>query len=147
MFKKPYIFKLEEKYQYQTGLTFDKDYVFFSGDKPWMAIRKSGVISIAQGYAWDGCTPKIEVFGKIIGTPDGKESACTGKPGTYWASLVHDALCQFQEHKDMPLTRGQIDRIFYNIMIRDEFKYAGFYYCSVKTMGSIYTRVSKRLIK
>lgn len=147
MFAKPYIFKLDEEYQYQSDLTFDQDFVFFDSLHPWLSISRDGLITVACNYAWDGCTPKIEIFGMVVGTPDGEVSPCTGKPGTYWASLVHDALCQFQEHPDMPLSRGQIDYIFYQIMVRDEFKHADTYYCVVKKMGALYTKVSKRLIK
>jgi hypothetical protein len=50
-----------------------------------------GWLSIFEGYAWNGCSPKRYIgwhpFGKWIGTPD--------FPETRLASLGHDVLFQF----------------------------------------------------
>lgn len=62
----------------------------------WIQI-KDGWIWIRQGYAWDGCSPALRLPGGIwLGTPDGPLMP-DGRPQTYYASLVHDALCQWAE--------------------------------------------------
>ena len=55
-----------------------------------------GRLIIPREYTWDGCTPKfsiLDIF--VIGTPDGIKNINTGKPKTYFASLVHDVLYQY----------------------------------------------------
>lgn len=75
----------------------------------------------SKQYAWDGCSPKIKVFGKIIGTPDVK--------GTWRASLFHDALYQYK------IEKGLADLVFYDLMLRDKCKVAKLYYTGVKWLG------------
>lgn len=151
MLKKPYIFTLDERKSYQTGATFEKDYYFFDQKNsrllPWLVISKDGLITVNSGYSWDGCTPKIMIFGKVLGVPDGPISEKTGYPATYRASLFHDALCQFQSHKKMPLSREEIDDIFHEIMIEDGFEYADLYVRTVRVLGGIYSKIITRFIK
>ena len=98
-----YQYCLEEDYTYCH--TAFKGVSFSNG---WLTIA-DGKITIYKGYAWDGCSPKIYVFGLfIIGTPDG--ALRFGKPWTYYASLVHDVLCQFRH--DIPLSKEQVTQIF-----------------------------------
>lgn len=65
--------------------------VWFSGE--WGEIE-DGLITIHAGYAWDGCSPAIKVFGVWLGVPDGPLNP-DGRPQAWAASLVHDFLCQF----------------------------------------------------
>ena len=61
----------------------------------WLEIRHCR-LSIAPGYAWDGCSPAVRLPSGIwIGTPDGPLTA-NGRPVSWRASMVHDALCQFR---------------------------------------------------
>lgn len=84
-------------------------------------------LHIVKGYSWDGASPKVCVFGKIIGTWDGKND-CLKFP-----TLVHDILCQF----DNPLTRKEIDQIFYKLMKDVGFPYAKTYYRAVRFWSMI----------
>lgn len=59
----------------------------------WLTIH-DGWLTIKAGYAWDGCSPTWRIGGVWLGTPDGRR--VNGKPKSYYASLVHDALCQMR---------------------------------------------------
>ena len=101
--KKHYKFKLSELYCYAHALL---ENVTFTN--AWCQI-KDGVLTVNTGYAWDGCSHKINILGLMtIGTPDG--SLYHGKPWTYDASLVHDVLCQFR--RDIPLSKTQVTQLF-----------------------------------
>ena len=76
-------------------------------------------IRIHGGYAWDGCTPKVCIFGKWFGSPDFEP--------TILASLVHDSLLQFHLRGEFPLTREQCDEIFKEILIAQDFQLASVY--------------------
>lgn len=61
----------------------------------WLYIH-DGTLVITAHYAWDGCTPKYYLpFVGWVGVPDGSRDA-NGYPQAYYASLVHDAFCQFR---------------------------------------------------
>lgn len=61
----------------------------------WLEIRHCR-LSIAAGYAWDGCSPALRLPGGLwLGPWDGPLGT-DGRPATWRASLVHDALCQFR---------------------------------------------------
>lgn len=61
----------------------------------WITIRHAR-IRIAAGYAWDGCSPAWRLPGGIwLGVPDGPLGT-DGRPVSWRATLVHDALCQFR---------------------------------------------------
>ena len=64
--------------------------VWFSCE--WGEIE-DGHITIYRGYAWDGCSPAINIGGLWMGVPDGRLN-CDGRPQAFYASLVHDFLCQ-----------------------------------------------------
>lgn len=61
---------------------------------PWLQIADSR-LSIAADYAWDGCSPSVKLGGLWLGTWDGPLGP-DGRPVSWRASLVHDALCQFR---------------------------------------------------
>lgn len=62
----------------------------------WVHIQHAQ-IHIAAGYAWDGCSPTLRLAGGALwlGPWDGPLMP-DGRPATFHASLVHDALCQFR---------------------------------------------------
>lgn len=140
---KPYLFTLDDYYQYDTGRPIDKPVMLFDRGKMWLMIDIAGVMTIAAGYSWDGCSPKYLIAGRIWGTPDGKIDPVTKLPATYYASLVHDVLCQFEGHPDMPWSREEIDLIFYEVLQRDQFEYADLYYWGVVKLGPIHKRIER----
>ena len=74
---------------------------------------------------------KKKVFGKIIGTPDGKNDE------TKRASCIHDAL--YQARKAIKkLTQKKADKIFLDELKEAKWKYAGLYYFAVRSFGWIY---------
>lgn len=107
-------------------------------NNPWLEISENGDIIIkgthANGYAWDGCTPKFNIFDLfLIGTPDGRTIVNTGKPITYYASLVHDVLCQFR--KDIGISRRQADKVF--LIYLGDFNLRYIYYIAVRAYGIV----------
>jgi len=87
-------------------------------------------IKIHADYAWDGCSPKLSLMGRWIGTPDFKP--------TILASLVHDALIQFHLKPNFPLNREQCDVIFGEILNEQEFALSGVYYLGVQIGSLLY---------
>jgi hypothetical protein len=132
-------YRLPQAVTYQARHTpdfaFNMDSMAFFTDgagRLWLSIDVNGKITIEAGYAWDGCSPKFCVLGRMIGTPDGAPSPLTGLPRTYFASLVHDALLQWVHDPAMPFTRLQIDRIFRDILEEDGWSAAWLYYAGVR---------------
>lgn len=73
-------------------------------------------ITIHRGYAWDGCSPAVRLPGGIwLGTPDGPLMA-DGRPQTFYASLVHDPLCQWAD--EIPI-RKQATVALFGDMLRE----------------------------
>lgn len=94
---------------------------------------KDGFITVKAGYAWDGCTPNLSVFGLfVIGTPNG--TTHLGKPWLYNVSLVHDALCQFREN--LNLSHKETTQIFYDHMKEVKWPLKYIYYLGVKYLSS-----------
>ena len=129
----PWIFKIEEDFVYMSihlGKSFDSE---------WLRLNKNGTVTIKankRGYAWDGCTPKISILGLfVLGTPDGHIDVETGKPLTYHASLVHDAFYQYLE--DIPVSKQEIDRQFYEMLKEQRFPLAWLYYKAVSYLGGL----------
>ena len=128
-----WIFKLDREYTYQSNLTGHN----FAGE--WLRILPDGKIIIPKGYAWNGCSPKFSILDAwILGTPDGIIDIETGKPKTYHASLVHDALYQYFEWHDV--SRKDIDKLFHTIMLDRKFKAAGIYFSAVRLFGGFVLR-------
>lgn len=100
----------------------------------WIEINKSGQITVSKNYAWDGCSPKFNCLDLTIGTPDGRMVDCI-YPITWYASLIHDACYQFK--KEIPLTRKEVDVLFLNEMIKQDFKLKYVYYYTVRLLGGI----------
>lgn len=81
----------------------------------WITIRHSTIV-IRSGYAWDGCSPAVRLPGGLwLGTPDGPLMA-DGRPQTFYASLVHDALCQWAN--EIPI-RQEATVALFGDMLRD----------------------------
>ncbi len=140
-----YKFRLFDDFTYATGKTFSKSVTFRDKKNiPRLHISEDGVITIFKNYAWDGCSPKIRMFDwYYVGTPDGTMNKIKGKPKTYFASLVHDALYQFMSHPEMPFKRSEMDKLFFELMRQSEYSLRGLYYVAVRVFGGLYHRVMK----
>ena len=119
-------FQLSEAYVYHhpllMGITFAND---------WMTIV-DGSMTINLGYAWDGCSPKRYCLGLLtVGTPDG--ALRLGKPWTWEASLVHDALCQYRQQ--IPLTKQQVTQIFNDQLAQLQWPLRRLYVWAVTVFG------------
>lgn len=99
-------------------------------ERVWMTLDSYDLI-ISKDYAWDGCTPK-KWWGIWWGTPDFES--------TILASLVHDALIQFQNTKYSPFNRKQIDEYFKYILNKKYFIFENIYYMGVR-VGSIFPNI------
>ncbi|MDC7704043.1 DUF1353 domain-containing protein [Vogesella indigofera] len=100
----------------------------------WLRIE-DGRITIRAGYAWDGCSPAVRLPGGIwLGTPDGPLGV-DGRPQTFYASLVHDALCQFS--RDVPLHKVQVSALFRDMLLEAGFPpwRAALYHAAVLRFG------------
>ena len=126
----PYVFVQRTNYSVPTGWILDKPYV-----AEWLQISVHGVLTVKAnktGYAWDGCTPKRSLFNLwVVGAPDGHFDHRTGKPFTYYASMVHDALYQYLD--TIPVPKKEVDRLFLKML--GDFKARWFYYSMVRLFG------------
>ena len=123
MIKKPYIYKMEKDFTWNAKAFIDPSFEF---KNKWLSIKK-GEITVKKNYAWNGCSPKISIADLItLGTPDG--SLVEGYPITYHASLVHDALCQF----DVPLSQEAITKIFDVMLAEKDFFWRKIYVWAVR---------------
>lgn len=104
-----------------------------SSGKKWMTITRFS-ITIFEGYAWDGCTPKRNFFNHWWGTPD--------FPETILASLFHDALRQFESTEHFPFSREIQDDIFFYILKEQNFKLAFLYLMGVNIGSFIFPKRS-----
>ena len=77
-----------------------------------------------KGYAWDGCSPKIKIKDIYMGVPEAVLNFGTGQSKTYYASLVHDVFYQFSKKVRSFIKRKEVDREFYAILKRDNFRFA-----------------------
>ncbi len=139
-----WIYRLDQDYIWDSGLPFHENLVF--ADKtgvPRLELRQGGRIRVLAGYAWDGCTPKICLFDILVGTPDGVVDTRTGRPKTYHASLVHDALYQFLPDGS-PVTRRVADRCFLRLMTDTGFVFRYVYFVAVRIFGGLFRRAMKK---
>ncbi len=109
---------------YGEGFLFDSEWGYIEAEPGGLKI------TINPGYSWNGCNPKRIIWDIEVGTPDGAIDAHTGRPRVYYPSLVHDFLCQFEEQ--IPLTRAEIDMVFYRLMVEYDFAPAKIYYGMVR---------------
>jgi hypothetical protein len=106
----------------------------------WMSINADGLIVVKgthdKGYAWDGCSPKLNFLHLIWGTADGAMDFRTAKPFTYYASMIHDILYQFK--KEVPVSRMEADILFAKILRKAGFIWWWLYGFAVIVGGGIY---------
>jgi len=119
-------------------------------------------IKIKEGYSWDGCSPSIKVFGGKFGTYDGDmvsaifltrihkvycgEFLLGGSlQRLYFASLIHDVLCQYSDDLKpyTSMTQKDYDKIFFEYCKQAKFRYADLYYRAVRTFQTAQSFVGK----
>lgn len=121
-----WIYKLAGEFSYKsTSLSNIK----FSNE--WGRIENS-TIYIKAGYAWDGCSPKFKIGNKVIGVWDGWNYK-DGWPLTYYASLVHDFLCQFKD--TVPMTKEQTLLLFREMLDARGWPFTDIYVKAVDMFG------------
>jgi hypothetical protein len=143
----PWVYRLEHHVSWSSGHAFPEDLAF--EDKigvRWLEVTRTGAITILSGYSWDGCTPKVCILDLQFGIPDGVVDTRTGRPKTYFASLVHDVLYQFLDD-GLPLTRGQVDRFFLALLGYTDFTWRHIYFAAVRAFGGLFRLGAKRVRK
>lgn len=130
--------KVKEIYKYQLdddlveqGVVDVGDRELYYGDDKgrwWLKLGPHYKITVRDGYAWDGCSPKFAKIGPLyFGTIDAKRNAK--------ASCVHDALYQYGLVTGFPYKKKDADVTFYNILVKYGFKLAGLYHWAVDKFG------------
>lgn len=109
---KAWRYKLDAPYSYKSPLLAG---IFFENE--W-GMMDGGRIEVAKDYTWDGCSPAWNVGPFWLGTPDGGEMQ-DGKPQAYYASLVHDYLCQFRA--DVPIRKAVTVELFREMLLNRGF--------------------------
>jgi len=130
-----WLYRLDESFVRETQHQIPYDLVFRdSAGKVRLIIETTGRITITGGYAWNGCSPKFCLFDVLLGTPEGVVHRQTGRPKTYYASMVHDALYQFLRD-GMPLKRRHADAMFRRLLEESDFSPAWLYWLAVRLFG------------
>ncbi len=142
--KVDWVYRLERNVTWDSKRPIPEDLAFFDkSGSVRLILETSGTITITNGYAWNGCSPKFCLWDLLIGTPDGVVHAVTGRPKTYYASLVHDALYQFLPD-GLPLTRRDADAFFLRLLAESEFAPRWLYWAVVRAIGGVVWRASRR---
>ncbi len=102
-------------------------------------LNEKGLFTLKPPFVWDGATPKFNFLDITWGTPDGCLNIFTGKPKTYYATMVHDLLYQSLA----PITRKQADECFVFLAKRDDFKLWKIYNMANRIFGRFYQRWRK----
>ncbi len=105
-------------------------------------LSSAGIV-IQEGFAYDGCTPKFKLGKRIVGVWDGFYIQHEDEGEIYqackYASLVHDFLYQIkQANVDCSLTYSEIDNLFYQMLVEEDFGFAGLYFLAVRCYSSIF---------
>ncbi len=142
-----WLYVLDRNYSWESGLDIHEDFAF--KDKTGIVrliLEGGGRLTVTRGYAWNGCSPKFCLFDILLGAPDGVVDSRTGRPKTYHASLVHDALYQFVPDR-LPLTRRQADGCFLRLMQETGFRPRAVYYVVVRLFGGVVRRATRYVRK
>ena len=130
-----WIYRLDESFSWNSKLPIPEDMVFRDASGTVrLILEQGGYITVTRGYAWNGCSPKFCLFDLVVGTPDGVVHRWTGRPKTYYASMIHDALYQFLG-AGSPITRRQADACFLRLMGDSEFMPRYVYWAAVRLFG------------
>lgn len=103
-------------------------------ENEWVKLDTNGWYIVKKGYAWNGCNPKLLLFGTFyVGTWDGFWDDNLNMPVTGRASLLHDSLLQFGD--EMGVLPSEAAREFCNALDRSGFFLRKLYCCAVKKFG------------
>ncbi len=131
-----YVYCIKDDYKYPSSIKGDKF------ENEWLKLDEDGTIIVRgsnkNGYAWDGCSPKIKIKDVYFGTPEGVLNFETGRSKTYYASLIHDVLYQFSEQIKSFVKRKQADREFDIILKQHKFEFARLYYGVVRLLSWLF---------
>ncbi len=132
-----WLYRAERNYSWDSGLKVPNDQIFVDATgKVRLIIETNGRLTVTRGYSWNGCSPKFCFLDLLIGTPDGVVDSNTGRPKTYFASMVHDALYQFLR-SDSPINRRQADDCFLRLMTASHFFLRYLYWVAVRLGGRL----------
>ena len=132
-----WLYRADKNFSWDSGIPVRSDQVFLDAmGKVRLVIETSGRMTVTRGYSWNGCSPKFCFLDLLIGTPDGVVDADTGRPKTYFASMVHDALYQFLR-AESPISRREADRCFLRLMTESHFALRYFYWAAVRVLGRL----------
>jgi hypothetical protein len=130
-----WLYRVDEPFTWDSGLSIGADQYFKDvAGVVRLVLHAGGRITVMAGYAWNGCSPKVCFCDVILGTPDGVVHVRTGRPKTYYASMVHDALYQFLD-ADSPISRAQADACFLRLMAESDFLLRHVYWAAVRLGG------------
>jgi hypothetical protein len=119
------------KYLLEEDYVLEHDSFIGEDEECEFASISDGKLTIKKGYAWNGCSPTYSIWDiKLIGTSDGIINYRTGKPLASQASLVHDALCQYEF-----ISKKETDKIFLEMLREVKFMPARIYYYAVRFFG------------
>jgi len=131
-----YVYCIKRDYQYKSAITGQ------AFDNEWFRLETDGTVTIKgsnkNGYAWDGCSPKVKIWDIYLGTPEAVLDFATGQSKTYYASLVHDVFYQFSRQIKERVKRKDVDREFYKILRISRFRLAKVYYFAVRLFGWVF---------
>lgn len=113
------------------------NHIFCDGGGIERMRMEGDTIIVAPEYSWDGSSPKFQILGAWIGTPDFE--------GTRLASMIHDTLYQFLHLACFPLKRQDCDRIFGEVMKSNKFPLWWVYSGAVLNFGGIHHAIGSVL--
>ena len=104
------------------------------GDKQWASLDGDR-LTILKGYAFDGCSPAMRLFGKWHGTPTPRNAVA--------AAAVHDCLRGYLGLDCTDYTRAATDDVFYNMLRDAGFPLGGVYHGAVAGfLGNLYIKLT-----
>jgi len=141
-----YIYCIKENYTYKSSI---KGREF---ENEWLRLEKDGTVIVKgsnkNGYAWDGCSPKVKIKDMYFGTPEAVLNFKTGKSKTYYASLIHDIFYQFSKDIRSFISRKEVDKEFCIILEENEFRFSKPYYGFVWLFGWFFWwRIWRRIFR
>lgn len=132
-----WVYRADRSFSWDSGIAVPADQVFLDANgKVRLVLETTGRMTVTRGYSWNGCSPKFCFLDLLIGTPDGVVDSDTGRPKTYFASMVHDALYQFLG-AESPISRRQADRCFLRLMAASHFSLRYVYWAAVRLFGRL----------
>jgi len=110
------------------------DHIFRDGDTDWASLR-GDTLTILAGYAFDGCSPAWQIFGRWFGTPTPHSAVA--------ACAVHDCLRGYMGLLCVEYTRKDTDDIFFDMLKEAGFPVGSVYHSAVAGFwGNLYIQLT-----